>query len=199
MKAKLFYFTIHLFLVSVTSAYSEDFFGASVVDREAPSSLMLIGMYGDYPIVDSVVSDSPAKKAGFTKGDIIISINYKVIKKTEYLAKIKDDILVVEVFDCFKWRTLTIDRLAIKAEKAHQLELEQKAAADVSANSVRSIQSDYVQSDTLPPLKFDDSSLSNVRANVVEDRNDNSESAEFKSSDQSWSDNSNQDFQGIDW
>jgi hypothetical protein len=180
------------------SAFAIDFYGASVTDKDVPSSFMRCGIYGDHPVVGSVASDSPAEKAGFIKGDVIMSINDKDVGQSDGLVKIIDDILNVSIFNGSEWKTLAINRLAIETEKARQLEAERKAAVVAAANRAPS---SPPGEDTSPPLKFDDSMLSNSTANVIDDRPDRLDPTQSKSDspNQDWSDNPDQDLQGIDW
>ena len=180
------------------SAFAIDFYGASVTDKDVPSSFMRCGIFGDHPVVGSVASDSPAEKAGFMKGDVIMSINDKDVGRSDGLAKIIENILNVSIFNGSEWKTLTINRLAIETEKASQLEAERKAA--VVAAAIRAHSSPPGE-DTSPPIKLDDSMLSNSAANVIDDRPDRLDPTQSKSDspNQDWSDNPDLDLQGIDW
>jgi membrane-associated protease RseP (regulator of RpoE activity) len=181
------------------SAFAIDFYGASVTDKDVPSSFMRCGIYGDHLVVDSVASDSPAENAGFMKGDVIMSINDKVVGRLDGLVKIIDDILNVSIFNGSEWKMLTINRLAIATEKASQLEAERKAAVVAAANRAHS---SSPGEDTSPPLKLDDSMLSNSTSNVIDDRPDSLDKTQSQPTDtpnQDWPDNSDQDLQGIDW
>ena len=195
---KLFLVTQILLPLIGGSAFAIDFYGASVTDKDAPTSFMRCGIYGDHLVVGSVASDSPAEKAGFMQGDVIMSINDKDIRDSAGLVKIIDDILNVSIFNGSEWKTLTINRLAIETEKASQLEAERKAAVVAAANIAHS---SPPCEDTSPPIKLDDSMLSNSAANVIDDRPDRLDPTQSKSDspNQDWSDNPDQDLQGIDW
>ena len=127
-----------------------------------------------------------------------MSINDKDVGQSDGLVKIIDDILNVSIFNGSEWKTLAINRLAIETEKARQLEAERKAAVVAAANRAPS---SPPGEDTSPPLKFDDSMLSNSTANVIDDRPDRLDPTQSKSDspNQDWSDNPDQDLQGIDW
>jgi hypothetical protein len=133
------------------------------------------------------------------KGDVIMSINDKVVGRLDGLVKIIDDILNVSIFNGSEWKMLTINRLAIATEKASQLEAERKAAVVAAANRAHS---SSPGEDTSPPLKLDDSMLSNSTSNVIDDRPDSLDKTQSQPTDtpnQDWPDNSDQDLQGIDW
>lgn len=155
MKIKLIIFAITALPLIANTAIASDFYGASVTDKDVPSSYMKNGIYGSRPIINDVTYDSPAERAGFSKGDIILSINDKDVKRSSDLDNISGNTLKVNIFNGFKWKTLTIDRLAIETEKASRIATERKAA------TVTTHQSPYVNErpDNSPPLKFDDKAL----------------------------------------
>jgi len=198
---KLLLVTQLLFPLIAGQAFAIEFYGASVTDKDVPSSFMRSGIYGDHPVVGSVASNSPAEKTGFMQGDVIMSINDKDVVRSDELAKIIDDILNVSIFNGSEWKMLTINRLAIATEKARQIEAERKAAIVADTNSAPSSPPGDDKSDASPPLKLDDSMLSNSTSNVIDDRPDRIDPTQSKSDspNQDWSDNPDQDLQGIDW
>lgn len=198
---KLLLVTQLLFPLIAGQAFAIEFYGASVTDKDVPSTFMRSGIYGGHPVVGSVASDSPAERAGFIQGDVIMSINDKDVGRSDELAKIIDDILNVSIFNGSEWKMLTINRLAIETEKARQIEAERKAAIVADTNSALSSPTGDDKSDASPPLKLDDSMLSNSTSNVIDDRPDRIDPTQSKSDspNQDWSDNSDQDLNGIDW
>ncbi|NTU50582.1 MAG: PDZ domain-containing protein [Desulfobulbaceae bacterium] len=123
--------SIFCFMAHVVDAY--DFYGASVSDRDVPSSYMkygLKGLIGYRPTITGISYDSTADKAGFKRGDIFLSINDKVVKSTSDLGQFTGPTISVNLFRGLERMTLTIDRLAIEAEKASRIAGEKKSPED---------------------------------------------------------------------
>jgi hypothetical protein len=111
-------FIYSVFLLMANAADAFDFYGVTVKDKDAPSIYLKYGIYGYSPIITNISKDSPARRAGFAVGDIIVSINGKKIKKTSDIATFATDILDIRVFNGTEWNNLSINRLAIEAEVA---------------------------------------------------------------------------------
>ena len=194
-------------LTAAGPASARDFYGASVTDRDVPSSFMSFGIYGDHPVVGSVAPGSPAEDAGFVRGDIVMSLNRKPITRSADLARCGDDTLRVGIFDGLKWQTLTVDRIAIEKHKARLLAARRNAAADAGAAGASASLPDDGQPDSEPALRFDDASLSDVTVNVVSESSVNVVDDSSGSSKQTPTsmrkqiplDDSSHDLEDIDW
>lgn len=88
---------VTVFSFFVSDAVANGFHGATVTDRDLPSSYMKIGLFGYRPVISEVPSDSAAAKHGFQRGDIIVSINGKDIKKSSELNQFTSDELSVSI------------------------------------------------------------------------------------------------------
>jgi hypothetical protein len=139
------------FIASVAMAF--DFYGASVTDKDIPSSFMKYGLYGFHTIITDVSNDSPAYKTGLKRGDIILSINNKDITKSMELGNITTDVIKIVIFNGIERQAMTINRLAIEAEKSKLIDKEKVTT------SVKHINHTVEQSDNSPALKFDDEAL----------------------------------------
>jgi hypothetical protein len=135
-----------------------DFYGASVFDKDVPTITWKAGIDGIHPIVSNVEYGSPARKAGFKNGDIILSINNKDIKRSSDLDKFTANALNVRILNGTTWNTLTIDRQVIAAEKANSIAVERNAPTPAISHSPQV----NTTQDNLPPLKFDDASLDSM-------------------------------------
>jgi len=181
-------------LFSSWPALAAEFYGASVTDKDAPSSFMRYGIYGDLPTVGSVAPGSPAETAGFARGDVIVSINGKDLVHSKDLAEFGDKTLTIRMFDGLKWKVLTIDcnvvgKNEIRPAAGHRTEVETEASSS-SADG---------RSASLPPLKFDDSSLSDVVVNVVADPSARLDQAQPSAPTQPLLDHPEHDLEGIEW
>jgi hypothetical protein len=105
-------------IFSATSGYAIDFFGAIILDRDVPSSYMKAGVYGFRPIVNTVAFDSIAGLNGLLRGDIILSINGKEVKKSSELNQVTTDVLSVSIFRINERKALTIIRNAVEGHKS---------------------------------------------------------------------------------
>ena len=200
MKAVRYFLAAPIFsLLSVCQVFAGDFYGASVTDKDMPSSFMRFGIYGDHPVVGSVVSGSVAESAGFEKGDVVILINQKSVGRAADLATITDDNLIIRTFDGSKWKKLTINRVAVEEEKARQRDAERKTATAAATNGAPSSSPNYRQFEASAPVKFDDSDLSDVTINVVADQPDVLDHSSAVTSKQNLFDVSGDDLAGIDW
>jgi hypothetical protein len=142
----------YLFILFATgTGYAVDFFGASVTDKDTPSSFMKYGITGYRPVINEVDVASPAGNAGFNPGDIILSINNKNVRKSSELDKTSVGNLSVIVLTGNERRRLFIDKKTI--EKANRLAAEARAN-----NSPPSTSRDEGQENT-SPVKFDDGYL----------------------------------------
>ena len=141
------------FIVSMSIA--SDFYGATVTDKDAPTAAWKAGIIGVHPTINDVTYDSPAGKAGFKRGDIILSINDDDVKRTSELDKFTTNTLTVHVFDGNERKKLTIDRLAIETEKARRL-ADEKKPATATAPAGESTDTNNESPDIAPPAKFDD-------------------------------------------
>jgi len=184
-------------LLHVGSALAADLYGAAVTDKDAPTSYMRVGIYGDHPTVASVASGSPADKAGVVRGDIVVSINGKSILRSADLAQFSAENLTIGLFDGLKWKTLNIDRMAV--EKALQLEASRKAATITAVTSASASSPDDEESDFSPPLRFDDSSLSDLTLNVVTDQSKSLDHTALDTPTRDLFVDPSHDLEGIDW
>lgn len=100
MKVHKLGFALAFALLSIfaSSAFALDFYGANITDKEVPSSYLNIGLVGFLPTVSDVSTDSVADKQGFKRGDIIVSINGKNIRKTSELNQLKAEVRTVSMF-----------------------------------------------------------------------------------------------------
>ena len=181
-------------LLDMSPVLAADFYGASVIDKDAPSSFMRLGIYGDHPTVGSVASGSPTERAGFAKGDVVMSINEIKVERAVDLTKCTDAILKIRIFDGLKWKTLTIDRIAVEKEEARQLETKQAAMKNESSGPPFDDQTAAAS-----PLRFDDSSLPDAVVNIVADQPDKSDQTQPDTPTQPLLDDASQDLAGIDW
>lgn len=140
------------FMANVSDAY--DFYGASVSDKNTPSSYMKYGIHGYRPVINNVSYNSPASKVGLQQGNIILLINNKDIKRTSELSSVTTDIIRLTVFNGIERKNLIIDRLSIESEMANRTTTERKTTNLSHKNTF----SDE-QPDNSPPLKFDDAAL----------------------------------------
>jgi len=131
MRHLMMIIAILVFGLTANVADAYDFYGASVSDKDVPSSYMkygLNGLIGLRPTITEISYDSPADKAGLKRGDIILLINDKAVKNTLDLGKFTDNTMSVGLFRGIERIVLTIDRLAIETEKANRIAKEKKAA-----------------------------------------------------------------------
>ncbi len=139
-------------------ATASDFYGATVIDKDAPSSYMKYSIYGQRSIISDILENSPASKAGFKCGDIILAVNDKVVKRSSEMNNFTENTLAVQVFDGSEWKTITLDRLAIETEKSRQLAVGKKPAI-VAAPLHKRTYTVTKRPDNSPPLKFDNAYL----------------------------------------
>lgn len=149
--------TVLSFIASI--AFAADFYGASVIDKDVPTITWKAGVDGIRPIVNGVEYGSPASKAGFKNGDIILSINNKDVKRSSDLIKFNGNTLNVKILNGTTWNTLTIDKVAIEAVKAQEKANQAATVRKVAAPVTRQISNVNATQDSLPPLKFDDAAL----------------------------------------
>lgn len=144
-------------LLSVTSVYAFDFYGANVIDSDVPSSYFKVGLFGFRPIIDTISIDSPAAKHGFQRGDIISSINGRNIKRSAELTQFKTNVLQVSIFRNREKMTLTIGESANETTQTKpmatikQSALQQGAPTQSVPNSpAKVIRTQEVSSQKLP-------------------------------------------------
>jgi len=154
MRHFLFIIAISFSILTANAVDAFDFYGASISDKEAPSSYIKYGINGYHPIINEVVLDTPASKAGLKKGDIILFINNKNIQKTIELRSITNDVINFTVFNGFERKTVSIDRLAFETEKAKRNGTERK-----HSNNSQIYPQVVEHPDNSPPLTFDNASL----------------------------------------
>lgn len=146
---------IVFFIISIANrVHALDFYGANIADRDAPSSFLKYGIYGFRATITRVSIDSPADRAGFNQGDIILSINKKDVKRTSELNTFTTDIIKLHVFSGRERKTLTINRLAIETEKAARIAAERKEATASNTDTYAD-----EQPSNSPALKFNDAYL----------------------------------------
>lgn len=148
------------FCFKTNSADAYDFYGASIYDKEVPSSYMKYGIYDFKPTITEVTYGSPADKAGFKKGDIFLTINDMNAKRATDLDKITTNTITVNFFRGITRQTLTIDRLALEKEKMERIRSDKKAEDErnVTKYIARPNYSEE-RPDNSPPLKFDNATL----------------------------------------
>ena len=157
MKNLIVIFSIPVFVLTANVANAYDFYGASVTVKEVSTSMWRMGINGNYPIIDSVTLDSPAAKAGLSQGNIILSVNDKVIKTVADLDTFTTNILSMKILKGYSRETILIDRNAIEAEKTKHIEEERKSIVEVAA-PIRNTQVED-RLNNLPPIVFDDAKL----------------------------------------
>jgi len=154
MRYLLLFIAIAFSILTADPVDAFDFHGASISDREAPSSYIKYGIKGYHPIINEVVPGTPASKAGLKKGDILLFINNKNIQKTAELHSITNDVINFTVFNGFERKTVSLDRLAVETEKARRNNAERKHSTDSQIAPQAG-----EDTDNSPPLKFDNASL----------------------------------------
>lgn len=112
----------------VSDAVANGFHGATVTDRDLPSSYMKIGLFGYRPVISEVPLDSVAAKHGFQRGDIIVSINGKDIKKSSELNQFMSDELSVSIIRNKEKMSVTIIRYVPRVAKAKPIVTERQAS-----------------------------------------------------------------------
>jgi len=149
------------FCITAGAVDAYDFYGASISDKEVPSSYMRYGINGFKPTITEVTFDSSAEKAGFKQGDILLTINNVIATRTSDLGKYTTNTIAVNVFRGIERITLTIDRLAIEMESAKRIAKDKKTAEDKikSTNYISRPNNIPEPSDNSAPLKFDDDAL----------------------------------------
>lgn len=139
-------------LVLATTGHALDFYGASITDRELPSSFFKIHLYGFRPTVDHVTTDSPAGRFGLKRGDVILSINGKPVAKTADFPGMTHEKNDIRVIRGLARKRLIVTRATIEAaqQTQHLVQKAQETAPKVSTPP---------SSDTSPALRFDDAAL----------------------------------------
>lgn len=137
--------------IAATESSAFDYYGATVIDRDAPSSYMKYRIHGFHATITEVSRGSFAHKLGFEQGDIIISINGKNVKKTSELKTFTADLLKVLIFRASERTTLSINRFDIEKEMAARV-------ATRSAVATLMLDTDEIP-DGNKALKFDDAAL----------------------------------------
>lgn len=146
-------FMVVVLVANATNAYSQDFCGLNVIDRETSSRLMRFGYAGNRPTIVNVTKGSYASRYGFNENDVIYSINDKEVRKSSELSQFTNDILYVTVFRGVERITLSVDKRLFEIEKANQIEAQRKAAI---ANQ-RTYAVD--RQDNTPAVRIDDNTL----------------------------------------
>lgn len=117
---------VTIFSFFVSDAVASGFHGATVTDRDLPSSYMKIGLFGYRPVISEVPLDSVAAKHGFQRGDIIVSINGKDIKKSSELNQFTSDELSVSIIRNKEKMSVTIIRHVPRVAKAKPIVTERQ-------------------------------------------------------------------------
>lgn len=115
-------------LLSVTGATAGGFYGATVADRDLPSSYFKIGLFGSRPVISDVPPGSAAASSGLQRGDIILSINGKDITKTSELSQLTSEMLMVSVLRNKEKMSLAIDRRATGVGRVRPVTAEKQSA-----------------------------------------------------------------------
>lgn len=143
--------TVSLLHASGIDAF--DYYGASVSDRELPSSFLKLGMYGSRPAVDRVLMDSPAAKHGLKQGDVLLAINGKNITRASEISLFTTDKVSLTLIRGYARKTVVINRLAIESELTRHA-VESKRPAVPSPQVMNAI-----NADNSPAIRFDDAAL----------------------------------------
>jgi membrane-associated protease RseP (regulator of RpoE activity) len=148
-------FSFVLVLVSLflaTTGHALDFYGATITDRELPTSFFKLNMYGIRPIVDHVTTDSPADKFGLRQGDVILSINGKSIAKASDFSTLIKEKNEIRIIRGLARKRITATRVTIEAAKQlqHAAHKTQEPAPKPSTPPA---------SDMSPAIRFDDAAL----------------------------------------
>jgi len=114
-----------------------------------PSSYLRAGIFGFRPVVTTVTFDSLAAKHGLQRGDIILSINGKEVKKSSELHQFTTGVLSVSIFRVNEKMTLSINRLSIEPPKINQIFAEKQTVTQ------RQITRDAAVAVVNPPVKID--------------------------------------------
>lgn len=142
-------------LANVVDAF--DFYGASVTFKEVSMNMWRMGISGKYPVIDNVTMDSPAEKAGLSQGNIILSVNKRVIKNVSDLDTFTDDTLSVNILNGYSREKIFIDRIAIEAEKIRRTAEERKSIVEVvTSNTNTSVAENTID---LTPVVLNDAVL----------------------------------------
>lgn len=148
-------FTFVLTLVSLflaTTGHALDFYGATITDRELPSSFFKIHLYGFRPTADRVTTDSPADRFGLKRGDVILSVNGKSVARTADFPGMTHEKNDIRVIRGLARKRITATRATIAAaQKAQRAAYKTQETAPQAAAAP--------SSDTGPAIRFDDATL----------------------------------------
>jgi murein DD-endopeptidase MepM/ murein hydrolase activator NlpD len=148
-------FSFVLVLVSLflaTTGHALDFYGATITDRELPTSFFKLNLYGIRPIVDHVTTDSPADKFGLRQGDVILSINGKSIAKASDFSTLIKEKNEIRIIRGLARKRIIVTRATIEAaqQAQHVVQKAEETAPKVSTPA---------SSDTSSAIRFDDAAL----------------------------------------
>lgn len=114
--SRLFATMVLIVLHTASNALALDFFGAKVIDKDAPASYMNKGILGYRPTVVEVEEGSPAKQYGLTRGDIILSVDQAEVRSvSDFKYPLPISVSIV-IFNKTLRKTITIVQTAPQSQ-----------------------------------------------------------------------------------
>lgn len=132
-----------LVMVFGADSHAIDFLGAQISDSDTPSSLMRVGLFGYRPVVSDNAAEPEAGGSILRRGDIILAVNGREVKKSAELGQLASEAQSVTVFRGNEKKTLTVSRKqqAVPAATQSAPASPENAAATVEQRSSVAISS----------------------------------------------------------